>query len=237
MSLGLVFSPSKSLSGERRAGAWGGHPAYHTETSLASPLRGMLVACRLTPRNSLRALVKKLGREETAARLGVSERTLRRPSARLLERASDALERSLRASRGWETRREREYEREEREGIQAEDDPARQRLYAEELPALHKNRGDVWVLQRDTAHFIKNLEKRSMPVPDSERAKLAYYTLREKELRDIIWHIAPTDTLEERLYKVNNIDSEYMSIARKYNLSARAVYSLYYSPPAGATAT
>jgi transcriptional regulator with XRE-family HTH domain len=189
----------------------------------------------LTPRNSLRALVKKLGREETAARLGVSERTLRRPSARLLERASDALERSLRATRGWETRREREYEREEREGIQAADDPARQRLYAEELPALHKNRGDVWVQQRDTAHFIKNLEKRSMPVPDSERAKLAYYTLREKELRDIIWHITPTDTLEERLYKVNNIDSEYMSIARKYNLSARAVYSLYYSPPAGAT--
>lgn len=200
--------------------------------------------CRLSRIKAVRALAKKFGTAQAATRLGVAPSTVQRAlragkaSKALSERAETAWQRSQAATRGWQTRR---YAQEERAAIQAEARPTGVPGYgpqklARVLQDLRKLRGDLWVEHQDVKYAIRALERRNLAVDPHLPSELARYERLEANIRKLEFHMAPAQTIEERLYKVENIDREYMAISRMFNLSARAVYSLYYSPPAGATA-
>jgi hypothetical protein len=102
------------------------------------------------------------------------------------------------------------------------------------LQDIRAMRGDNWVEHQHVKYAIKTLEQRGMAVDPGLPADLARLERLQESMRVLEFHMSPADTIEERLHKVDNIDREYAAIARQYGISARAVYSLYYSPPAGA---
>lgn len=192
--------------------------------------------------NRVRALLRTSTPEKLAQRLGVSPNTIRKaatgkPSARLAARAEDAWKRSQAAKKGWKTRR---YQEDEREAIQ--DEPVTtvpgygpQKL-ARVLQEIRHLRGEVWTQHQDVKYTVKRLEERALSVDQALFEELERLTRAEEALTRAEFRLSPSETIEERLYKVKNIDREYRQIARQFNLSDRAVYSLYYSPPAGGTA-
>lgn len=198
--------------------------------------------CRLAPIKALRALARKLGSKKAAERLHVSHKTVREAlssgvvPARV--QAEKAWKLSERASKGWKTRKENLYLKEERAGIRATSSPTTVPGYgpqklARVLQQIRHMRGENSIEHQDIKYTIRGLERQKLPIDPSLYENLARLQRLDIKLRDIEFHMAPADTIEERLYKVNNIDKEYREIARTFNLSARAVYSLYYSPPAG----
>jgi hypothetical protein len=184
---------------------------------------------------AVRALIKKLGSKKAAERLRVSPRALRAPSKSLATRAEIAWKRTQAAVHGWETRR---YNLEERAAIQEEPrivpGYGPQKL-ARVLQDLRHLRGENWIEHQDAKYAARALEKRNLPVDPKLYEEMARLERLDANIRKLEFHMAPSQTIEERLYKVENIDREYREISRMFNLSARAVYSLYYSPPAGAT--
>jgi AraC-like DNA-binding protein len=174
-----------------------------------------------------RALHKRLGTKKLARATGLSESTVRRGlrDKTLSERSSGKLDRYL----------ERQYAREERRAIRAEIPQTipsySAQKWARVLGDIRALRGENSIAHQRVKHAIKEIQGRGLAVDAALEADQHRYQRLDENLSKLERDIKPTDTLEERLHRVQNIDNEHKIIARKYGLTARAVYSLYYSPP------
>lgn len=189
--------------------------------------------------SQFRALHKKLGTPRLAQKLGVSESTVRRQlrAQKLSPQVSKKASKIVNYYKGAAKRKkERKYVAAEREAIQAETlrtvpGYSQRKLDEVVLPWMRKFIGESSVRHQEIRHTIKVLNRSNLAVPEQLTSEMEELARRNAIALRIERAIRPSDTIEDRLYRVENIDKEYASIARQYGMTARAVYSLYYSPP------
>lgn len=168
----------------------------------------------------LRRLREKLGTARLAELLGISKHSLRRNfstnvwSKKLQDRVSEVLE---------------------RQAIQDEPPqvvpgygPAKKERVLRDLRGMLSESVLEWNVVRKTIYGLKYM-KRDVPPDLLEHEE--QIRQRMLKLQNAENYVRPNETLEERISKIKDIYREGYKVARTFGMDARAVYTLFFSPP------
>lgn len=179
----------------------------------------------MATKRALQTFVKQRGYKKVARSLGTSESSLRRALSRPGRLSGLVAERWSEAT----------YGEEERHAIQSEPQQVvpgyGPQKMARVLSDIRHLRGQNSIAHQEAKQERKALLKHRAQVPDYLQADIDRFVRLDISMAAFEQAVSPSETIEERLSRVDDIDREYLSIARKFNLTHRAVYSLYYSPP------
>ncbi|HEX2599569.1 MAG TPA: hypothetical protein VHL05_12380 [Terriglobales bacterium] len=97
------------------------------------------------------------------------------------------------------------------------------------LGELRKLIANVAVEEQETRRTIKRAERLGEPVSPETRENLLKFQAQWGALRRAESNLSP-ESFEGIVARINNIEREAHGVARKFNVDARAVYTLFFSP-------